>query len=125
MVPLWSRAMSPTLMIRWAASLLSAIAIEMGNELFTHPLPERVLQLCLLDEQIVLWGQLACSLWAFEVEAEPLLDPALAGAPSQIHQQGEVEHNRRGQDAVTTEEVNLELHRIAQPSEEVDVIPAF
>ncbi len=63
-----------------------------------------------------------------EVEAEPLLDAeaAQAGrAGSEIHEEDEIEGEWCGQDGVAAEEVYLDLHRIAEPAEDIDVIPTF
>ena len=62
---------------------------------------------------------------AFEVEAEPLLDAGPAGALGEIEQEREVENDGRGEDRVAAEEVDLHLHRIAAPAEEVDVVPSL
>ena len=62
---------------------------------------------------------------ALEVEGEPLLDAAHAGPLRQVEEQRQVEHQRRGQDRVAAEEIDLDLHRVAQPPEDVDVVPAF
>ncbi len=36
-----------------------------------------------------------------------------------------VERERRGKDGVAAEEVDLELHRVAEPTEDVDVVPTL
>src|SRR5437867_6514346 len=50
-----------------------------------------------------------------EVEGEPVLRAAQAGAGRQVGEEGQVQGQRRGQDRVATEEIDLDLHRIAQP----------
>src|SRR5207248_24748 len=50
---------------------------------------------------------------------------ALVAALGEVEQQREVEHDRRGQDRVAAEKVDLHLHRIAEPAEEIDVVPPF
>ena len=65
---------------------------------------------------------------SFEVEAEPLLNAQAAQrwrAGGEIHEEDQVERERRGEDGVAAEEVYLELHRVAEPAEDVDVVPAF
>ena len=37
----------------------------------------------------------------------------------------QIQHDRRRQDAVTAQEIDLDLHRITEPSVDVDVVPAF
>ena len=41
------------------------------------------------------------------------------------HEQREVEHDRRGENRIAAEEVDLDLHRVAHPPDDVDVVPAF
>ena len=65
----------------------------MGDGFFTHPLAQRVLELGLLDEQIVLDVGLAPLLRSLQIEAEPLLHAAFAGASRQVHEQCQVEHD--------------------------------
>src|SRR5690349_25044023 len=43
----------------------------------------------------------------------------------EVGEEGEVEHDRRGKDRIAAEEVDLDLHRITHPSDDVDVVPAF
>ena len=91
---------------------------------FAHPLAQGVLQLGLLDEDVVLGRQGRVGrLRALEVEAEPLLHALLAGAGGEVEEQGEVEHERRREDRVAAQEVDLDLHRVAHPPEDVDVVP--
>ncbi len=89
-----------------------------------HP-PQRVLELHQLDEDVVLGIEPGRGHRRLEVEAEPLLDAAHAGALRQIEEQHEVEHERGGEDGVATQEVDLDLHRVAEPAEDVDVVPAL
>ena len=62
---------------------------------------------------------------ALEVEAQPLLHAVQAGAPREIEEQDEIEHHRRREDRVAAQEVDLHLHRVPEPPEEIDVVPAF
>ena len=39
--------------------------------------------------------------------------------------QREVENERRGQDRIAAEEIDLDLHLVAEPAKDVDVVPAF
>ena len=97
----------------------------MGDQLLAlHP-AQRVLQLHQLDEQVVLGVQPSGCGRALPVEAEPLLDAAHAGALGEVEEQREVEHDRRREDRVPAEEVDLDLHLVAEPSEDVDVVPAL
>src|SRR5437868_6331041 len=62
---------------------------------------------------------------ALKVEAQPFLDPAHSTALGQIQEQHQIQHDRRGQDTVATQEVDLDLHGITEPSIDVDVVPSF
>src|SRR6266511_3148179 len=62
---------------------------------------------------------------ALEEEREPLLRTLLPGPLREVAEQREVEHDRGREDRVATLEVHLDLHRIAEPPEQVDGVPAF
>ena len=49
----------------------------------------------------------------------------MPGALRQIHEQHQVQHQRRRQNRIAAQEIDLDLHRVAQPPEDVDVVPAF
>src|SRR5215813_4596358 len=61
----------------------------------------------------------------FEVERKPLLNSTHSATLSKIKEQCEIENDRRRQDRITTKEINLYLHRITQPAEDIDVVPTF
>src|SRR4029077_510729 len=90
--------------------------------LTAHP-PERILQLHQLDEDVVLRVEPRRGHGSLEIEREPFLDATHAAALRQVHEQNQIQDERRGQDGVAAQEIDLNLHRIAQPSEDVDVIP--
>ena len=58
-------------------------------------------------------------------EREETLRAKATFACSEVCQQDEVKHERSGENGVATEEVNLDLHRIAHPAKDVDVVPAL
>src|SRR5438046_8268223 len=60
-----------------------------------------------------------------EIKAEPLLNAAHSRALRQVEEQHEIKHDRGGQNGIAAEEVHLDLHRIAEPSKNVDAIPAL
>ena len=59
------------------------------------------------------------------VEAQPLLDAEQPGALGQVAEQHQIERQRGGQDRVAAQEVDLQLHRVTEPSEDVDVVPTL
>src|SRR5690625_6872588 len=62
---------------------------------------------------------------ALEVEGEPLLHPTHLGPMGEVEEEGEVEGEGRGQDRVTAEEVDLDLHRGVHPPVDIEVVPAL
>ena len=97
----------------------------MSDEILAHYVPKVVQQLCLLNEQVVFRVKTRTVLGALEVEREPLLDSASAGPCCQIHEQRQVKHDWGCKDRVPAQEIDLDLHSIAKPSRDVDVVPAF
>src|SRR5215469_10389514 len=100
----------------------------MRDQLFALQMPQRVLQLHQLDEQVMLGVQARNRHRRFEIEAEPLLNAdslQLRATLCEIEEQDQVENDRCGKNRVTTEKIHLDLHRVAEPSEDVDVIPSL
>src|SRR5258705_13886901 len=63
-----------------------------------------------------------------EVKAQPFLNAEATQfrrALREVKEEHEVEHDRRGKDRIAAEEVDFDLHGIAEPSEDVDVVPTF
>src|SRR3954471_1237608 len=90
--------------VRWkylmrAASCLLLVVLdaEVGDLFFAHQPAQRVLELGLLDEEVVLGIEPRGRLRALEVEREPLLDAGEARTLRQVEEEREVEHERRGQ----------------------------
>src|SRR5437879_724380 len=93
--------------------LVVVLGTEVRDELVALGVAERVLQLHQLDEQVVLGVQaLGRSHRRLPVEAQPLLDAVHAGAVREIHEQRQIENDRRREDRVAAQEVDLDLHRI-------------
>src|SRR5512134_3133234 len=70
-----------------AVSLLVVFDAEVGDLLLTHQPAQRVLELGLLNEQVVLRVQPLRRLRALEVERQPLLDAPHPGALRQVEEQ--------------------------------------
>src|SRR5512138_2329330 len=62
---------------------------------------------------------------ALEEERQPLLRAGLARPPREIGEDGEVHHDGRREDRVAALEVHLDVHRVAEPPEDVDGVPTF
>src|SRR5580765_28264 len=95
----------------WTNLLVVVLTAEVRDELFALEVAQRVLQLHQLNEQVVLRIEAGRVHRRLEVEREPLLDAAHAGALREIEEQRDIQHDRRREDAVAAEEVDLQLHR--------------
>src|SRR6266496_3833260 len=82
-----------------------------------------VSELQVLDEEIVLGLQIRPRHRGLEVEGEPLLDAGEARAPREVEKERQIESHRRRENRVAAEEVDLDLHGLAEPAEDVDVVP--
>src|SRR5882672_12511200 len=65
------------------------------------------------------------SLGRFKVEGKPLLNSLHPRTLSQIQKQCEIQHDRRRQNGIPTEKIDLDLHRVTQPPENINVVPPF
>src|SRR4029453_1536678 len=88
------------------------LAPQVRNQILALQVSQRVLQLHQLNEQIVLRVDLGSVHRALEVERQPLLDAGHTRALRQVQKEHRVEDDRRRQDAVPAQEIDLELHRI-------------
>src|SRR5216117_1625918 len=98
---------------------------EVRDLLLAHQPAQRVLELRLLDEEVVLGVQALRKLRSLKVEGQPFLNPRQSGAAGEIEEQREIEHDRRREDGIATQEIDFDLHRIAEPTEDVDAVPPF
>lgn len=62
---------------------------------------------------------------ALEEEAQEALYAVTAGTSSEVAEKNKVKTERSSEDRVATEEVDLDLHGITHPTEDVDVVPSF
>ena len=62
---------------------------------------------------------------ALEEEAQEALRAIAALAGSEVGEQHKVEQQRSGQNRVAAKEVNLDLHGVAHPAKDVDVVPTL
>lgn len=63
--------------------------------------------------------------WRLEEEAQEALGAVTAGTGCKVAQQAEVEQQWSGKDGVAAQEVDLDLHWITHPAEDVDVVPTL
>src|SRR4051812_34115446 len=97
------------------------LTTKMGDQFFTLQVSERVLELHQLDEQVVLRIQPGCMHRTLEVEGQPFLDPVHSRPLGQVHEQRDVENDRRRQDAVAAQEIDLQLHLVTEPAHQIDI----
>src|ERR1035441_7372413 len=112
-------------MDHWWLSLV-VIEAQVRNQVLPHDVAQRVLHLHRLDKQIVLRVDALGAVWRLEVEAQPLLDAQAAQARrtrGEVHEQAQIQRQRSCQNRVAAQEINLELHGIAEPAEDIDVVP--
>ena len=98
---------------------------EVGDHFFAHHPAQSIFEFHGLDEKVVLGVKRRRTHGRFEIEAEPFLDAVHAGALREIEEENEIENQRRGENGIAAEKIDLDLHRIAEPAENVDVVPAF
>src|SRR4029450_6898571 len=125
-----SLSFTPTIRPVWLILVLlvsSVVVLEaqVGDEVLALHVAQGVLQLHELDEQVVLGVEAGGGHGTLEVERQPLLDPAHPRAGREVAEDREVQDDGGREDRVTAQEVHLDLHRVAHPPEDVDVVPAF
>src|SRR3954468_11102261 len=108
-----------------ARVLVVVFASKVRDQLLTLQIPKRVFQLHQLNEQIVFRIQIRSVHRALEVEREPFLNTMHPRPLRQIHEQRDVEDDRRRENTVATQEIDLQLHRVTKPPDQIDVVPAF
>src|SRR5579859_3344656 len=117
--------MTSTFMQRGATTSVVIFQAEVRDQRFAAHPAQRVFQFHQLNENVVLGIKPRRRHGRFEVEREPFLHAAHAGALRQVQEQHQVEHQRRRQYGIAAQEIDLALHRVAQPAEDVDVIPTL
>src|SRR5437899_1163609 len=102
-----TRRMSTKAMPRFACcgcvKLVVVFTAKVRDQLFAFEVPECVLQLHQLNEQVVLRVEARRVHRALEVERQPLLNAAHVGAAGQVEEQRDVEHDGRGENTVAAQ----------------------
>src|SRR5436190_1499834 len=62
---------------------------------------------------------------ALEIERQPLLYSTHTRTLGQVKEQCQVKYDGGRQDRVFAEEIDLDLHGISKPSEDIDIVPAL
>src|SRR5215472_19082166 len=110
--------------------ILSIVVLQpqVRNQFLAPQVTQGVLQLHELNEEIVLRVECRRHHGALEVKRKPFLDAEarqFRSALRKIEKQYQVKHDGRSKNGIPTEEINLDLHRIAEPAENVEVIPTL
>src|SRR5258706_1449809 len=98
---------------------------QVCDQIFPAKITQSVFELHQLNKHIVLWIEAWRGLGGFEVKRQPLLDTFHAGALGQVKKQRQVQNDRSRENRVTTEKIDLDLHGITQPAENIDIVPAL
>src|SRR5277367_3020555 len=91
-------------------------------------MPQCVLQLHQLNEQIMLRIKSGRSHRRLEIKTQPLLNAEsakLRAALRQIHKEHQIQHNGRRKNGIPAKKIYFDLHRVAEPAEDVDIVPAL
>ncbi len=97
----------------------------MRDLFFSHEVTQGVLQFHGLDKKVVLGVQVRRTLRALEIKRKPLLDAPHFSPLSKVHEQEQIQDQRSCKDAVLAQEINLDLHRVPEPAEDIDAVPAL
>src|SRR5262245_57939888 len=60
-----------------------------------------------------------------EIETQPFLNSAHPAALGKVEEHHEIEDDGCGEDAISAEKVNLNLHWVAKPTIDINVVPTF
>jgi hypothetical protein len=97
----------------------------MRYQVFPLEMPESIFELHHLDEQIVFRVHFGSAHRTLEIEGKPLLHSFETGPLGEVHEKNKVQYDGGGQDGVATQKIHLNLHRIIEPAENIDVVPAL
>jgi len=102
------------------------LVYELVGLIATH-FADSVLKHHILLEEVVYRHFVLCIVvhGALEEEAQEALCAIAAGACGEVAEEHEVKAEGSCENRVAAEEVNLNLHGIAHPAEDIDVVPAF
>src|SRR5204863_10117764 len=98
---------------------------QMSDQVFSTKITQRVFEFHQLDKDIVFRIKAGRGLRRFEVEGKPLLNSLHAGALSQVEKQRQIQDDWRRENRVAAEKIDFDLHRVAQPAEDIDIVPTF
>src|SRR5580704_7950023 len=98
---------------------------QVSDQVFSHHPSQRVFQLHRLNKQVMLGIKTRSRHRRLEIEAQPLLNTLHPRALCEVQEQNQIQNDRRSKNRVPAEKVHLNLHRISEPPENVDVVPAL
>src|SRR4030095_5312326 len=95
---------------------------EVRDHVFPPQKTEGILQFHQLNEQVMLRVESCSAHGTLEIETQPFLYSAHPAALRKVEEKYKVKDNRRGEDAISTEEIDFNLHRVAEPTIDIDVV---
>ena len=98
---------------------------NVGHWIFASDHTKGIFESDVLNENIVLLNVSLFHMRALEIKGEPFLNTRHAGTPGEIQKQGKIQDNRSRKNRISTQKVDLDLHFITKPSEDIDIVPAF
>src|SRR5258708_37293683 len=107
------------------ALLVVVLEPQVGDQLLTAEVPQSVFELHQLDEQVVFGIESRGGHRRFQVEAQPFLDAQsaqLVTALGKIEKEYQVKHDGGGKNGIPAEKIHFDLHGIAQPTKNIDVV---
>src|SRR5438046_2426161 len=84
-----------------------------------------VLEFHQLNENVVFRIQTRRRHWRFEIKRQPFLHALHTCALREVEEESQIQNDRSSQNRVAAKEIDLDLHGIAEPAKDVDVVPAF
>src|SRR5436853_3275034 len=95
------------------------------DQILAPQMTQGILEFHQLNEDVVFGIQTRGRHWRFEIKRQPFLHALHTGALREVEEERQIQHDGRGKNRVAAEEIDLDLHLVAEPAEDVDVVPAF
>src|SRR6266481_6800305 len=115
-------------LVRMMPGSVVILKAQMGDQLFAAQVAQRIFELHQLDKQVMFRIQPRNRHRRLEIKAEPFLNSQVFqffAALGQIEEEYKIEHNGGGEDGIPAEKIDLDLHRVAKPAEDIDVVPTL
>src|SRR5437773_11496278 len=101
--------------------LVVVLETQVSNQIFAPQVAQSVLQLHQLNEDVMFRIQSWRGHRRLKIKRQPFLHTLHFGPLGKVKKQGEIQHNRGCQNRIAAEEIDLDLHLVAEPTEDVDI----